>query len=285
MTESSVDTREERAGIGGYLRSCREARGISLDDAAQVTRIAKSYLDALEREDFDRLPNSAYCKGFIRIYAGYLGVSGDDAVARYERATAPPITQTASPSRRKVAKADLGRARGDRRRWLFPLGLLAVVVVLAFFFYDDQDQPVRPVPQQLSLPAPPQSPVQPAWSSAVQTPSVPPTVLPAAATVPPAAAPLPTPQTGDIPRGGVILKLKVNQDSWVNIDIDGRLSQPYDLKAGDLIEWKAEKVITLDIGNAGGVEAELNGKPLAPLGPPGRNIHIVLHPEGVVANP
>lgn len=103
--------------------------------------------------------------------------------------------------------------------------------------------------------------------------------------MPPVAASLPAPQAGDVPRGGVILKLKVNQDSWVNIDIDGRLSQPYDLKAGDLIEWKAEKVITLDIGNAGGVEAELNGKPLAPLGPPGRNIHVVLHPEGVVAAP
>ena len=54
------------------------------------------------------------------------------------------------------------------------------------------------------------------------------------------------------------------------------ISQQYDLKAGDLIEWKADKVITLEMGNAGGIEAELNGKPLKPFGEPGKTAHIVL---------
>ena len=79
---------------------------------------------------------------------------------------------------------------------------------------------------------------------------------------------------------GIILRLKVNQDCWLNITIDNIVSQQYDLKAGDLIEWKGEKVFTLDIGNAGGIEAELNGKPLKPFGEPGKSAHVILKGEG-----
>jgi hypothetical protein len=58
------------------------------------------------------------------------------------------------------------------------------------------------------------------------------------------------------------------------------ISQQYDLKAGDLIEWKADKVITLEVGNAGGIEAEFNGKPLKPFGQPGKSAHVVLKADG-----
>jgi cytoskeleton protein RodZ len=72
----------------------------------------------------------------------------------------------------------------------------------------------------------------------------------------------------------------VNQDCWLNITIDNVLSQQYDLKAGDLIEWKGEKVFALDIGNAGGIEAEFNGKPLKSLGETGKTAHLILKREG-----
>jgi hypothetical protein len=74
--------------------------------------------------------------------------------------------------------------------------------------------------------------------------------------------------------------LKVNQDCWLHITIDETVSQQYELKAGDLIEWKGERVFALDMGNAGGVEAELNGKPLKPFGAQGKTAHVVLKGEG-----
>jgi hypothetical protein len=80
---------------------------------------------------------------------------------------------------------------------------------------------------------------------------------------------------------GIILRLKVSQDCWLNITIDDTVSQQYDLKAGDLIEWKADRVFALDIGNAGGIEAEFNGKPLKPFGEPGKTAHVILKGEGV----
>jgi hypothetical protein len=83
---------------------------------------------------------------------------------------------------------------------------------------------------------------------------------------------------------GLILRFKVNQDSWLNIDLDGRFSQQYELKAGDVIEWKADSVITVDLGNAGGVEAEFNGKALPPFGASGRKAHVVMKAGGISTN-
>jgi hypothetical protein len=53
------------------------------------------------------------------------------------------------------------------------------------------------------------------------------------------------------------------------------------LTVGDAIEWKAEKNIALELSNAGGVEVEINGKALKPLGPVGKPVSIVLDANGV----
>ncbi len=79
---------------------------------------------------------------------------------------------------------------------------------------------------------------------------------------------------------GIVLKLKVNQDCRLNITIDDAISQQYDLKAGDLIEWKGDRVFALDVGNAGGIEAEFNGKQLKPFGEPGKPAHVILKADG-----
>jgi len=58
--------------IGEQLRQTRQAREISLDQAAQATHIRLRYLEALEADKFDQLPSSAQVRGFIRAYADYL---------------------------------------------------------------------------------------------------------------------------------------------------------------------------------------------------------------------
>jgi len=73
----------------------------------------------------------------------------------------------------------------------------------------------------------------------------------------------------------------VTQNGTLAVTIDGATPQSYDLAAGDVIEWKAEKNITLDVSNAGGVEAELNGKPLSSFGPAGKPAYIVLDADGI----
>ena len=103
--------------------------------------------------------------------------------------------------------------------------------------------------------------------------------LPSAAGAVPAAsapAPAPVPSSGATHHDGIILRLRFNQDSWLSITIDDSISQRYDLKAGDVIEWKGAHSFVLDIGDGAAAEAEFNGRPLKALGEAGKPAHVEL---------
>ena len=60
------------ADLGSALRSARKARNLSLEDVADTLKLSVSVLQALEEGNRDKFPHSAYAKGFLRSYAGYL---------------------------------------------------------------------------------------------------------------------------------------------------------------------------------------------------------------------
>jgi len=60
--------------LGETLRRARLSKNVTFEDAERVTRIRREYLEALEREDFTKLPAPVYARGFLRSYAGYLGL-------------------------------------------------------------------------------------------------------------------------------------------------------------------------------------------------------------------
>lgn len=70
---------EKDVSIGNYLKSNREQKDISLQEIAQKTKININILRALEKNDFDKLPNKAYVKGFVKNYAKTLGLSQEQA--------------------------------------------------------------------------------------------------------------------------------------------------------------------------------------------------------------
>jgi cytoskeleton protein RodZ len=58
--------------IGKQLRQVREARNLSLEQAAQATHIRLRFLEALEAEQYELLPSTTHVRGFLRAYAEYL---------------------------------------------------------------------------------------------------------------------------------------------------------------------------------------------------------------------
>ena len=62
------------AAIGKILQAAREERGLTIEQVAENTHIRKYYLQALEAGDFDTLPSRLQVKGFLRSYAGLLGL-------------------------------------------------------------------------------------------------------------------------------------------------------------------------------------------------------------------
>ncbi len=73
----TTPTQAHREQIGTYLRTRREARGLSLDDIAAQTKIRKSYLEAIEDNDYRALPSGPFVNGFITSFARALGVNLD----------------------------------------------------------------------------------------------------------------------------------------------------------------------------------------------------------------
>jgi cytoskeletal protein RodZ len=60
--------------IGETLREARHTKRASLEDAVRVTKIKLEILEKLESDEFDRLASPMYTKGFLKLYAEYLGL-------------------------------------------------------------------------------------------------------------------------------------------------------------------------------------------------------------------
>jgi cytoskeleton protein RodZ len=89
------------ARFGDVLREQRERKGITLEQAAEDTRIREKFLVALESGDHHALPGAVYTKGFLRSYAEYLDLDSTDLIALYtaERVTTPEAPRTFEPMR------------------------------------------------------------------------------------------------------------------------------------------------------------------------------------------
>ncbi len=257
--------------VGEKLRNAREAKGLQLEDVSRVIRIGKQFLAAMEHDNWEALPNPAYVKGFLRSYASFLGLSADELILMYEDSR--KISVPSQPEH----KAEISKAVpkilsiGMKRKWFLPVILLLIAGFTAYMLGNtdrkskEENAPIAV--QETKAPSPPvvQQPASSARSS-----------LPAKQETPQSNI---TPPLAVAPHTGIFLRLTVTSDTWLNIIIDGNLSKRYELKAGDVIEWKGENSFTLDLGNAGGVTAEFNGKRLKPFGSPGATAHVVLTPE------
>jgi cytoskeletal protein RodZ len=71
--------------IGEKLRLAREERGIALREISEQTRISIRYLEAIESDDYKRLPGGIFNRSFIRAYAKFVGFDEHSALEDYSR--------------------------------------------------------------------------------------------------------------------------------------------------------------------------------------------------------
>ncbi|MDQ6788540.1 MAG: helix-turn-helix domain-containing protein [Acidobacteriota bacterium] len=69
--------------LGEKLRQAREARGISISEVAEQTRISGLYLQSIENDDYRTLPGGIFNKGFVKSYARYVGIDEQEALQDY----------------------------------------------------------------------------------------------------------------------------------------------------------------------------------------------------------
>lgn len=117
-------------GIGVTLREARNRRKVDLSEVEAAIKIRIRYLQAMENEEWDALPGGAYTRGFIRTYAGYLGLDGERLADDYRRTVAPSGGDRVP---KRVEPVPTGSRRGGSRlsgRVLIAAVCLALVAVL-----------------------------------------------------------------------------------------------------------------------------------------------------------
>lgn len=92
--------------MGQKFRAAREKKKLNISKAAALTRIKVQHLEMMENDDFSKMPAPTYAKGFIRIYASFLGLDPVPLVEEYVDRHLNPSDEdrpAAKPTRRSAA--------------------------------------------------------------------------------------------------------------------------------------------------------------------------------------
>ncbi|MBS1894498.1 MAG: helix-turn-helix domain-containing protein [Actinobacteria bacterium] len=122
--------------IGDTLSEARTRRAVDLEEVHAATGIRPRYLEAIEQEDWDALPEEFYARAFIRKYARYVGVDPEPLVDEYKRQQGGGPSGAGGPTspfaRTGSRRADALRRRRKRQSvytWVVAIGVLAAIVV------------------------------------------------------------------------------------------------------------------------------------------------------------
>lgn len=131
--------------IGQTLKTERKRQKLSLEDVYSATKIGLDILMAIEEAESDKLPHHVYTRGFIRNYADYLGLSGEELVRAFDEAMQEDDGAGPHGEARSGDGKRSGRSRRDRpRTWpsvvLILILLLVLVGLVNFFFLSSPEE-------------------------------------------------------------------------------------------------------------------------------------------------
>ncbi len=299
------DIREDGPNIGPTLLEARTEKGLSLDDVEQATKIRKRYIEGLERDDYTVLPDAVYVQGFLKTYANYLGLDGEEISGRLKKRRTPrrerQISQNLSPKKNyEPSLLSPGGVSGARKRRISGATILAVVIaifvlaaVIGALYYvgrgslpavasnnDGNEQPI--VKSQGSEddssndPEPKQdSDASDSQASEKKQPA-PEKESEKASTGNKSAASgaksddKPAKKSAAKPPENLQVEIRVvDSASWISVLTDGEVAFNELGDVGFSQVFEADEAVSLSVGNAGSVRVKVNGQDVGTLGEPG----------------
>lgn len=295
---------DESETLGSYLKSQRESKKISLREVAKNTRVREKILRAIEEDQYALLPPATYVKGFLLAYAKYLRLDPNDVLLRYERALKgePVAAHRTQPTRAKQKIPSVQPSKFEqkapsvqppkrkkkilwntRQTWAV-VGVIAASLIIFYFFSPySYKPPVEPVPKKTAPEKPmieEKPPVAP--SPPVSATTSVPEEKPAVEEKQPLVPSAPVTATTSVPEKSLLfLRLKAVEVTWVSLQVDDQTGKEMILKPGEDISVQASNRIRMILGNAGGLELNLNGKPLEKFGKSGEVLTLIFTSVGV----
>ena len=118
---------------GQKLREERLGKGLSLAEVEKGTKIKASFLEAIEKGEYQKLPSSAYAQGFVRNYAEFLNLPSKEILAIFRREFDERNYIKVLPESFARGKDMPGRKIRIQQKLLVALGI--ILVFIAFIIY------------------------------------------------------------------------------------------------------------------------------------------------------
>lgn len=272
------------------LKNIRQSKGLTLDDIARRTKIRAGFIEAIEEGNYHLLPEKYYAETFIKVYADTLGVDSAPFLARYRQhleqtgATTQkePKREIKSEPGKPVARPALTNRHYRLAGWAI---LLAVVTAIIVFILYPRETVVEVSAPPLSAVKPPDVSEQekpatevPSKSEAVEKPGSAQEQTEVKEQTQSQKETKPT-AVGEEPKKKYTLGIDVLELTWLRIKEDKQTPREYLLQPGETLNLQAADRFEIDIGNAGGVQLNFQGKSLGAPGKRGEVVHLVLPGE------
>ncbi len=232
--------------MGAYLRAARRRRRVSIDRAAEQTRIRADFLMRMESDEFDFLA-PAYVRGFLKNYARFLHVDPDPLLDEFDERwgggrfdTGQLVTidrrnkQTAPKERRHISNWTIAAIAA---------GLLLLLFAAIGLIVGPEEPDDVPVANLEETPKPKRT----------RTPSPSPTET---------ATPTPTETTTEVvfTEGMEVEVVAAHSDCWIDVTADGVNVFSGTVDEGDSELFTADEEMALVLGFPEGVELIVNGQ-------------------------
>ncbi|WP_066635349.1 helix-turn-helix domain-containing protein [Desulfolucanica intricata] len=229
--------------IGSILRQTREAKGLSLQQAEEETKIRRKYLEALENEKFDVLPGPVYVKAFIKTYAKYLGLNGEELVAGLTGQAAEEIPVFIKKAENTLMDRPAFTWKPRYWRYLAAIFLVGVIALFGAAYKENNSfltERRTGTPQQSE-----QTDREDVNHNNIENNNK---------------------QSADNnttteDEQGVNLRLNVTSERcWMLVKVDGNIAFEGTLPAGQSKDFTAQEEIWFKLGNTGAVQVVVNGE-------------------------
>lgn len=272
--------------IGRKLKERREVLGLTLEQVERSIHIRANRLEALEAGAFDALPSRVQLRGFLRNYAGFLGLEADELLDLHDRSEREGVSPHSGQRAKTRSSLDVPSNRVLRGRSLleFIISGGVVAAVAAVFLWGLWSIVTTLNAQTISDPTPLDTSVSDQSATPAATPSPAPqfTQEGVSVTSVPAAGTAATPTLILPVFDSVRLELRATSETWVRLSVDGEQVFQGRMNPGDRLEYNAEEMIELLTGNAGGLRVVFNGQDQGPLGDIAQVVERVWSPRGIV---
>jgi cytoskeletal protein RodZ len=126
--------------LGARLKEARLAKGYSLDDLQEITKIQKRYLIGIEEGNYSIMPGAFYVRAFIKQYADAVGLDADQVLTEY-RKDVPEIQKeevaqsfSQSPSRRNMKSTSSNKTMEAMPKLIVALFAIVIIVVISTLY-------------------------------------------------------------------------------------------------------------------------------------------------------